>query len=593
MILDDQSLREHLERRAQAGALDVAAMTRAVLAGSSAHGRGSRWRRRDSRFLGIGIAAAVAVMMLGAVILVPPRLWPSPGASTDVSPGVSPDASPRATVGDLTGYPAERALTTDELFSALFDAPGMQPGTLVIADVAMSNLRVFCPSIATPCSSVGIRSAAGTHVILAFGAQASVGHRPYAFRVRTDSGLDFVGPVNIGSKRLAWTLPQVTDALAASDGLVPGGRLVLVDAWLGSLNGSPFCLAASPRPPGVVDTFGCGQASWVLPEGYSIGPLQRGFKPEFGLRLPNNMGALGNPHGFWLIKPIGLPSDCFLCPPAGAATLVGRVDPIQAPTQPDPSSTTARTYPIERALTAAELAAYIDDPWFAQAGPLVIADVTLTLLGLCLDDYSCPRYSIAVPGRTNPILVWDDRAAGPTAPAPVGPIAYRVKTDVPGLDLIGPVRPTADGLAWTLPRLAPLMPGIRASGSSDHPLFLVDGWLKTTSDLRSCPIIPLPRPSQPDFSQPDFTQPCGQDLAWLIPEESVQTDGGPQPTWLRVPYLALPGTLGTEPIHGYWLVDPWVSADGCAGCTSAGPADLLGRVRSLSELRAAPTPGRS
>lgn len=586
MTLDDRSLREHLDRRAQAGRLDVTALTEAVLAGSSGRDQAPRRRLRDSRFLGIGIAAAVAFAMLGAVILLPPRLWPSPGASADGSPGASLDASPPATVGDLTGYPAEQALTTDELFSALFDARGLQPGTLVIADVAMSSLRVRCPSISAPCASVGIRSESGTHVILVFGAQGSIGHRPYAFRVRSDSGLDLVASITPGPKRLAWTIPQVTDALDASNSLVSEGGLVLVDAWLGSLFGSPFCPLAVPRPSGGVDPFGCGQASWVLPDGNSIGSIQRGFDPEFGLRLPNDMGALGTPHGLWLIKPIGTPSDCFLCPPAGAATLAGRVDSIEAPRQPGPSGSTSGTYPADRALTPAELAAYIDDPWFGQVGPIVVADVPLTPLDLCLDDYSCPRYSIAVPGRTGPILVWDNNIAGATPAAPVGPIAYRVKTDVPGLDLIGPVRSAEDGFAWTLPRLAPLLPGIRASGSSDHPLFLVDGWLKTTSDLRSCPFIPSPRPSQPDF-----TQPCGQGLAWLIPEEPVQADDGPQPTWLRVPYLALPETLGVDPVRGYWLIDPLVSADGCVGCTSAGPADLLGRVRSLSELRATPTPG--
>lgn len=588
MTLDDRFLREHLERRAQAGAIDVTALTEAVLAGSAGRDQAPRWRRLDSRFLGIGVAAVVAVAVLGAVVLLPPRLWPSPGASADASPRASLDASPRATAPDLTGYPAEQALTTDELFSALFDTRGLQPGTLVIADVAMSNLRVLCPSIATPCTSVGIRSESGESAILVYSALASMEHGPKAFRVRIDASLDFLGSLNPGPKKLAWTLSQVTDALTSNDELTADGGFVLVDAWLGSLNGSPYCPLAVPRPSGEVDAFTCGQASWALPDGHAIEPIRLGSQPQVALRLPNNMGALGNPHGFWLIKTIGMPSGCFLCPPSGAATLVGRVDPIAKPSQPDPSATTAGTYPIERALTAAELAAYIDDPWFGQAGPLVITDVTLTPLGLCLDDYSCPRYSIAVPGRTDPILVWDDGAAGPTSPAAVGPIAYRVKTDVPGLDLVGPVRPAGDGLSWTLTRLAPLLPGIRATGLSDHPLFLVDGWLKTTSDLRSCPTIPLPRPSQPDF-----TQPCGQGPAWIIPEESIQSSGGPQPTWLRVPYLALPETLRAEPVHGYWLIDPLASADGCVGCTSAGPADLLGRVRSLSELRAAPTPGSS
>ena len=588
MTLDDRFLREHLERRAQAGALDVTALTEAVLACSAGRDQVPRWRRLDSRFLGIGVAAVVAVAMLGAVILVPPRLWPSPGASAGASAGASLDASPRATAGDLTGYPSEHALTTDELFASVLDEPRAQVGTLLIADVSISGLPVLCPyaGTTTTCDAFEIRSPTRSRTIPVHVGRTSIGSAPYAFRVGIDFSLDFVESVQPGSERLAWKLPQVTDSLAASDGLVSDGGLVLVDAWLGSLRGSPFCPIKVAQPSGVVDAFSCGQASWVLPAGNSIEPLQRGFRPEFGLRLPNDMGALGNSHGFWLIKPIGMPSGCFLCPPSGAATLVGRVDPIAKPSQPDPSATTPTTYPVERALTAAELASYIDDPWFAQAGPLVIVDVPLTPLGLCLDDFSCPRYSIAVPGRTKPVLVWDDRTAGPTPPAPVGPIAYRVKTDVPGLDLVGPVRPAGDGLSWTLTRLAPLLPGIRATGLSDHPLFLVDGWLKTTQDLRSCTAIPSPRPSQPDL-----TQPCGQGLAWLIPEESIQSSGGPQPTWLRVPYLALPETLGAEPVHGYWLIDPWVSAEGCVGCTSAGPADLFGRVRSLSELRATPTPG--
>ena len=591
MTLDDRSLREHLDRRAQAGALDVIALTEAVLAGSLGRGQASRWRRLDSRSLGIGVAAAVAVAMLGAVILLPPRLWPSPGASADASPHANLDASPRATAGAFVGYPSEHALTTDELFTAVVDEPRVQVGTLLIADVSIFTLVTLCAYRvpARTCGFFEIRSPARSRPILVHMGNASLGSAPYAFRVGIDFSLEFVGSVRPGPSALAWTLAQVADALAASDGLATDGGLVLVDAWLGSLRGSPFCPLAVPPPSGVVDAFKCGQASWVLPDGNAIEPLQRGFGlPEVGFRLPNNMGALGEPHGFWLIKPIGTPSGCFLCPPSGAATLVGRVDSIDRAIQPDPSVAKSGTYPAKRALTSPELAAFIDDPWFAQAGPLVVADVVLTPLGLCSDDYSCPSYSIDVPGRIDPILVWDDRLAGPTTAAAAGPIAYRVKTDVPGLDLIGPIRGPADGLAWALPRLAPLLPGIRATRSPDHPLLLVDGWLKTTPDMRSCIVVPTPQPSRPDF-----TDVCGQGLAWLIPEESVQSGDGPQPTWLRVPYYALPETLGAEPVHGYWLVDPLVSADGCDGCTSTGQADLLGRVRSLIDLRAAPTPGNT
>ena len=592
MTLDDRSLREHLERRAQAGALDVTTLTEAVLAGSSGRRQASRFRRLDSRFLGVGVAAAVAVAMLGAVILLPPRLWPSPGVSADASPFASVDASPRATAGAFVGYPSEDALTTDELFTAVLDEPGAQVGALLIADVSILNQPQSCPytpQTTRACGFFVIRSPTRSRSIPVHVGNASIGSAPYAFRVGIDFSLEFVSSVQSGPKRLAWTLAQVADALAASDALLTDGGLVLVDAWLGSLRGSPFCPLAVPQASGVVAAFTCGQASWVLPDGNAIEPLQRGFGlPEVGLRLPNSMGALGEPHGFWLIKPIGTPSGCFLCPPSGAATLVGRVDSIDRAIQPDPSVAKSGTYPAKRALTSPELAAFIDDPWFAQAGPLVVADVVLTPLGLCSDDYSCPWYSIAVPGRIDPILVWDDRPAGPTPPATAGPIAYRVKTDVPGLDLIGPVRGPADGLAWALPRLAPLLPGIRATRSPNHPLLLVDGWLKTTPDMRSCIVVPTPQPSRPDF-----TDVCGQGLAWLIPEESVQSGDGPQPTWLRVPYYALPETLGAEPVHGYWLVDPLVSADGCDGCTSTGPADLLGRVRSLIDLRAAPTPGNT
>lgn len=238
MTLDDRSLREHLERRADAGNLDVSALTEAVLAGATRRRQISRWRRLDSRFVGIGIAAAVAVAMLGAAIVVPPRLWPSPGTSADASLGVSPDASPRATAGDLAGYPANRALTTDELFAAVLDQPQAQVGTLLIADVEIHVLGTSCVPGASACGLYFVRTPARVASLHVIGTNRPQGRATYAFRVASGPELEFVGSVDPGPDRFAWTMPRLTDALATSNELVSHGRLVLADGWLGSLNGS-------------------------------------------------------------------------------------------------------------------------------------------------------------------------------------------------------------------------------------------------------------------------------------------------------------------------------------------------------------------
>ena len=341
MTLDDRFLREHLERRAQAGAIDVTTLTEAVLAGSAGRAQAPRLRRLDSRILGIGVAAVLAVAMIGAVILVPPRLWPSPGTSADASPGASLDASPRATGGDLTGYPSEHALTTDELFAVVLDEPRTQVGTLLIADVSINGLPMLCPyaGTTTTCDAFfEIRSPGRSRAIPVHIGRASLGSAPYAVRVGIDFSLEFVGSVQPGPERLAWTTSELGVRISDIRSVAAANSVAhLVSGWLWTVGDYRRCLLErSARPSPVEFTWPCGQSRAFLTPANAVPPDPIwGPVPSSWLRLQNLVAtqyadATGPIEGFWLVE-VSADALCEGCSSLGGANLIGRVLPAGRP----------------------------------------------------------------------------------------------------------------------------------------------------------------------------------------------------------------------------------------------------------------------
>jgi hypothetical protein len=371
---------------------------------------------------------------------------------------------------------------------------------------------------------------------------------------------------------LAWTLPQLLDALPetrAARRVVP--YLYVVDAVRMVVPSTIFCPKPGPDGAPATPDFSCfgGDWAWLVDAAEPVPEFQPVHAPPNSLRLPNVTTATDpEERGFWLLNPLvnAEGESCFVCPPAGAADLVGQVIPLGE--LPAPSA--APAYPADRALNVLELDEVLGPDPGARAGIIVIADVTLEpVFGLCSGE--CPRYYAVLEDRR--IHVYDPGGADPGL---AGTLALRAREDG-GLDLLGLVRAGPDGLAWSFPdALYELIP-LRGPGIDPVPyLYLVDGWQAVSPFQPTC----APASGDPRFS-------CGDNEAWLVPDEAtarnLSTGSVSTPAaGIRVPNGGAGGTTGA----GFWLIDPWVDQSGCSGCTLAGAADLFGRVLTLDELGA-------
>jgi hypothetical protein len=321
MNLDDRSLREHLDRRAEAGVTDVEGIAEVVVTRVAQVDRGPWWRRLGVRPPSLGVAAAAIVIVVVALAVLPPRLWPGTGSSpTSSAPTVA------------AAYPANRALTGAELASLLGKDPVGLVDVTLVADVTVSPNTASCVRLAL-CPEYIVdapgRSIA-TRPLWAYRSQQPLLDPPYAFRVREDGHLDLLGSVRPGPDGLAWTLPQLTAALPdlrAADRAVP--YLYLVEAIRAISSAMIFCPAAPS--PSVGPDFRCGAGiAWLVPDEASI-PADTDFTgPANGLRVPVPADVRGQSdalrqRGFWLVDPLVAQEPCFACPPAGAADLIGRV----------------------------------------------------------------------------------------------------------------------------------------------------------------------------------------------------------------------------------------------------------------------------
>ena len=578
MSLDDRSLREHLDRRAQAGAVDPAVIAETV-ASRLATKDSRRWLslRMGTRAVGLAAAAAIAVVLVGIAIL-PGRIGPGPGTSpTDSGP---------ASTGPSATYPGTRAMTAAELGEFMAGNPATWASITIIADVELYPIRSVCTDDAV-CAMYWIPgSNGGTNIVVWDTGGVPIQGAPYAFKVRSDGSLDVVGSVRPGPTGLAWTMPELLQSdpsFRTAD--QPRGLLYLVDAVRFVSDMAISC----PTVVASAAEFSCGSGwAWMIGADAPL-PTDPMVVPPDSVRVPNvtairdRSDAL-HQRGFYLIDPIAAPEGCFLCGAPGAADVVGQVlsfaelgwdpGPLASPTLAPSARATdipSSLYPADRAMTASELGVFLAADLTTRANSTIVADVEVMVApALCVvGSKVCGQYWIRGLGGGPSILI------GNTDGTPIqgGPYAFKVRSDG-GLDLLGSVRAGPTGLTWTLPELLKSDPYFRSSTVPASTLFLVDAYLAAPPVAISCPLTT----TGAAYGVSKFS--CG-DIAWLV------ANGDPLPTdELSTPPDSLRASgLDTAAVgRGNWLVRPAATPIGCFACPPAGAVDILGRVLPFTQL---------
>jgi hypothetical protein len=570
MTLDDRSLREHLDRRAEAGASDVEQIAEVVMSRVTSIERDPWWRRLGVRAPAAAVAVAALLVIAVAVAVLPPPSAPGPGASP---------TSPEPT--DATGYPAVRAMTAAEFEDVLFPVfpePGSWAGAAMIVDVEISEASISCPVVpeqSGTCPTIGIQLPGHAFVIDGPTGVLDL-DGPYAFRLREAGGLELIGAVRPGPDGLAWTLPQLTAELPnlRGPGADPVSRLYLVDAWRAVSSAAIPC--PSSGSPLAIPDFTCGAGiGWLVPDEASI-PADPLAVPSNGLRVPNAQAP--KERGYWLVDPFVDADPCFMCSPAGAADLIGRVPTVNElelmpPATTAPPETTAPpvdAYPADRPLSADDLDRILSGDVADSVGRTFIVDVQLRLQTelRCPFGADCPEYLVDLPSGRRYIQAAADPLLGP-------PYALQVR-EGGGLDLLGSVRPGPNGLAWTLSDYLAGLPELFASDRLTPQVYLVAATAVRMAGSPFCALQTRP-PQGLDFG-------CGQ-AAWLVPAGAVMPsdglsaapDGG-----VRIqndPGIEWPGE-GTSAI-GYYLVRP-LQVDDCFLCTPGATSQLLEQVDQIA-----------
>lgn len=574
MTLDDRSLREHLDRRAQAGTTDPAAIADLVSAQLASRPGSAWWRRLRVGTRAVGLAAAAAVVLLVGIAVLPGRLGPGPGAS--------PTGSVPASMVPFAAYPGDRPMTAEELGTFMAGDPATWASITIVADVELFPIRTPC-FVDGACPTFWIPGPGGSANIVVWdtgGVPMQGG--PYAFKVRSDGSLDVAGSVRPGPSGLAWTMPELLHSnptFRTAD--QPRGPLYLVDAIQFVSDTAISC----PTVPASAADFSCGSGwAWLIGADAPL-PTDPMVVPPDSLRVPNvtsfrqRSDAL-HQRGFYLIDPIAAPDGCFLCGAPGAANVVGGVlpfaelgwdpGPLASPTVAPSAPATdvpSSVYPADRAMTAAELGAFVAGDPTTRASSTIVADVEVQVAPAACVPMSarCGTYWIRGLSEGPSILV------GNTGGIPIqgGPYAFKVRSDG-GLDLLGSVRVGPKVLTWTLPELLNSDPYFRSSDVPASTLYLVDAYLAAPPNAIACPVI---LPGDLRFS-------CG-DIAWLV------ASGDPRPTdVLSTPPDSLRASgLDTAAVgRGNWLTRPATTPNGCFACPPAGAVDILGQVLSFAAL---------
>ncbi|HEX7498505.1 MAG TPA: hypothetical protein VF344_08585 [Candidatus Limnocylindrales bacterium] len=461
----DSDLREHLARRS-AGRLPEALVVEVFSALDSAPVRRSIWR--VPRLAVAGMSLGLVAILVVAIAFSAVRTRPAASAPS------------------LAGYPAERALTTAELAS-LMAGPALPLNTALVASVTIEVRNDVCPMNRYP--TVGVLEGIGSQVCVVgdatLAAQTSntTMSGTYAFRYLAPGVLGLLGQITPASSRLAfkvtdeWPLPSAiflvqgwlgADKLAESCFLWPASDDVLGPAG----NNCPFedWLGDEATAPGISNDYVSHQGS--PSPSYNLLSLRGNARHvgAGGMRTIDSIDSQTPVRGTFVVRGANGP-----CPGAapqenrGCTTwrVLAKLADITfpAPTQTEPTPTvptptvptpTAPTgYPVDRALTTAELAAVMAGPALAVNTTLI---ATVTIDSSEAGTPGCPmnnRPTIgAVRGMRTLVCVF---GGGPTPARIPGIFAFRYLG--PGtLDLLGQITPAsssrpvfgATGWPWSL-----------------------------------------------------------------------------------------------------------------------------------------------
>lgn len=567
MSLDDRALREHLNRRAQAGAVDPAVIAETVVSriATTANGRRSLSVRMGTR--AVGLAAAAVAFALVAIAVIPGHLGPGPGAS--------PTDSAAASGVPSAAYPGDRPMTAAELGTFMADDPATWASVTIVADVELFPIRSLC-IVDGACPAYWIPGSGGDPNIVVWDTGGvPIQGAPYGFKVRADRSLDVVGSVRPGPTGLAWTIPELlTSVPYFRSSTVPASTLYLIDADQIDIRERLVCTGSKQCAHTIswlIDRDDQTNADVFLPSSISLRVLNAS-PLETGISQPRE-------NGFWLVDPLDLPAGCYLCPSGGAANMIGQVLPFaelgwdlgplsSPPVAPSVPATDVPSslYPANRAMTAAELGVFLADDSTTRSSITIVADVEVQMApAACVPTSSaCGTYWIRGLGGRPRILV------GNTGGIPIqgGPYAFKVRSDG-GLDLLGSVLVGPRGLTWTLPELLKSDPYFRSSTVPASTLYLVDGYLAAPPNAIFCPLV-----------LPGVKFNCG-DVAWLV----ANSDPLPTDVLSTPPDSLRASGLDTSAVgRGNWLIRPATTPNGCFACPPAGAVDILGRVLPFAEL---------
>jgi hypothetical protein len=433
----------------------------------------------------------------------------------------------RSPATPLSGYPAERPLTTAELADVMA-GPALPANTALVASVAIEARPDVCPT--NRYQTIGVIEFAGSQICVmgdnvGSSAAATGLFEVFAFRYLAPGYLGMLGRVTSlvpGTTRFAF---NVTDDWPLD------GKAFLVEGWLGSTDFLCTHVEDSAELGDPLNPAGeeqCRQ-SWLSADG-SVAPV-RSFatwspdsKPTPGptadllglsgkYRYVQAQGArefdsipFETTWGVYVVRAVTGP-----CPGEPPYSSIGcaqwrvlaRVPELSLPMTATPTPTTAATpaslagYPADRPLTTAELAAILAGPEPAQ-GTALVAQVTIKR-----DMTACPMNSYptvgTIEGMGSQICVMGAGVSDYlTEASATGLFAFRYLF-AGHLGLLGKITPVSQSrLAFAA----------SASWPEAGKTFLVEGWL--TNFGRECPTALA---NQGSLLDPAITDSCSLD--WI------------------------------------------------------------------------------
>lgn len=449
----------------------------------------------------------------------------------------APTITATPTAAPVGVYPADRALTTDEL-SRLLAGPQLAVNTALMASVSIDPQPDACPMNSRPTYGVIHGVAPQVCVVGPIGDTGSVasGQKIFAFRYLAPGVLGLLGLIQPASAT------KLTHAVA--DDWSQAGKVFLVQGWLGADPISCPSLDPAQSVDALNPTGVCGQ-DWMSDENPNTPPSASGslsvpkrLVVAGGMRLIDRVPGDPAVHGVYVVRD-GASGTCGTSSANGGSCglILAKLSDLKIP-EPGPSPTPTPTLapttappatpvtpvggsPVgllgsgNRPLTAAELSALI------AADPSHLANHYVVDSRVTCDGTDCS----GVPPKALADLIQPGGSIG----------------------LVGPVDLRPDGgLVWTVPQAL--------TAYQDRFIFIVDAWI---------------------FSD-------GQ-KAWLDSDakaELTAQDGA----FAR---FAPPGTAASTAFHGLFLVQRVNAGKACDVIPVATAGTCYPQVEVLARLEAA------